>query len=283
MVQYLQLERTTVGHINTDAPVLFNVEVQKGGTHINYNNANGVITFTTVGVYYLNWFVAQQTGLATDGSNFAIRKSALDVVGSNHIKISQTSGFAIVHVTAANQTVVLVNVADAPASLSDVALVKAGLAVFGVADDGGSPSPGEPLGYLQAQVSNGPVTLHDDEMIDFNDIITRDPDDIVTQHNGNHRFILAEAGTYLVTWEIPVAATDVNAFARVSLLLDGNVHSVSFRPTALGVVSGSAMVVNTQADAELYLINSTGDEMEIDSLANVVITQISKLSMPTPV
>jgi Neuraminidase (sialidase) len=278
MVQYLQLERTTDGNINADANVVFNVELQKGGTQIDYNSGSGVITFTTVGVYYVNWFVAQQTGLATNGSNFAIKSATLEATGSNPIKISQTSGFAIIKVTAANQTAALVNVADAAAALSETALVKAGIAIFGVADSsGGSPTPGEPLGYIQAQVSNGPITLSHDEIVNFNHIITRDPNDIITQHNGNHRFILADPGTYLVSWEIPVMATEENASANVSLVLDGSVYSVSHMPLAVGMLSGSAMVVNTEPENELELINTSGDEMEIASLANIVIAQMSKL------
>ena len=281
MVQYLQLEKRSSGAVNTNDSVDFNVLVQSGGSAISYDMATRHITFHESGVYYLSWFVAQQTGLATDGSNFAIITSAQagppGITGSNHIKISQTNGFAIIKTDVPNVTAQLVNVSDASAQLSNTAHVKAGLAVFGLPSSLDSPV----LGYMQAQVSAATVTLQDGAPIYFDYLIEHDPDMIVDKNNT--QFILKNPGTYLVTWEIPVDATDTKDYADITINYNGTAHSTAHIPLPIGVLSGSAMIVNTAASGIVELFNTTGDIVRITGKANIVITQITKQGSPAPI
>ena len=135
MVSYLQLERINDDEINTNAPVVFDNVLSSNGTEISYNIATGEITFNIEGYYYVDWFVAPQFGLTTNGSNFAIVTSDNDphLTGSSHVRVSPTVGFAIINVTTPGKTIMLINTSDNSITLSQVVNAKAALAVFGVA------------------------------------------------------------------------------------------------------------------------------------------------------
>jgi len=287
MIPYLQLEmRTAATQVAPNAAVVFDTSLLNNGSDISYNNSTGVITFSMVGVYYLNWFVAQQTGLAVDGSNFAIVASDdadgfPGIRGSAHVKISQTSGFAVIDVATAGKSVRLVNKSGFGATLSQAAQVKAGLAVFALTD---SVAPSA-LGYAQAQLSESEAAnlspIADGTPVIFDEIIVADQNDIVEYDNVTGIFTLNSAGTYLVTWEIPVSATDANDYVYMSLLVDGDEYSVCHMPLPIGVLSGSAVVAieldETTTIATLQLVNSSGDLVEITDLCNMVVTQISAM------
>ena len=282
MIPYLQLERTTAGSIASGAALAFDTVLLSSGSAISYDAATptGIITFNTAGVYFINWFVAQQTGLSTDGSNFAIVTSPdnlPDLRGSSHVKISPASGFAIVNITAAGQTVTLVNKSAYGATLSSATQAKAGLAVFAVTDSGATP-PTLELGYAQTQLAAGGALLADTDPIVFDNIITQDPYNIVTYDNATGLFTLSEIGTYLVTWEVPVSATDQNDYVDITLELNGTAYSEAHMPLPIGVLSGSAMVVVIDADSTLQLVNSSGDTVQTTDLCNIVITQINQVT-----
>jgi len=275
MAQFLQLEKTDSCTINATENVLFDENpIAEGDGKIIYDGATGVITFLETGVYHFNWFVTQQNSQATNGSNFSIKTTAFDIIGSNNIKISQTSSFAIVKVTAINETARLVNVSDAAAILSNAVLVKASLAVFKFADIE-SPVPEEVKpGYFHAQVSNGPIILQDDEIIDFDNIISRDSKDIITKNLSDNGIVLAVPGIYMVSWEVPVESTNQTAFAEISLSLNGSVYSRSHMPLPVGVLSGNAIIVTNSEDEKIYLSNTSGDEVQITDKTNFVVTQL---------
>jgi len=135
MVPYLQLERTTNGVIAADGAVVFNNVLSSSGTEISYNTITGELTFGEAGYYYVDWFVATQFGLTTDGSNFAIVTSENDpaLTGSSHVRVSPTIGFAIIEVTTPGKTIQLINTSDNSLTLSAFVNTKAALVVFLVA------------------------------------------------------------------------------------------------------------------------------------------------------
>jgi len=134
MVSYLQLERTAGGTIEVQEPVVFDAVLSSGGTQIAYNTATGELSFNEAGHYYIDWFVAPQFGLPTDGSNFAIVTSDGAVLtGSSHVRVSPTVGFAIIEVTLPNTVASLINTSDSGLTLSQAVNTKAALAVFAVA------------------------------------------------------------------------------------------------------------------------------------------------------
>jgi len=138
-VTYLQLERLLpVGEVvivNANAPLVFDTIVSSNGlgTQIDYDTETGIITFNQEGYHYIDWFVAPQSGLTTDGSNWAIQTSisGLNLIGSSHTKVAITTGFAIFN-TQSGETAKLVNVSDGPIHLSQAVKSKAGLVVYGV-------------------------------------------------------------------------------------------------------------------------------------------------------
>ena len=137
-ISFIELERAeprgNVFIVPENVALIFDTVVSNEGTAISYNTTTGVITFNEAGYYYLDWFVAPQFGLTTDGSNWAIQTniSQLTFIGSSHTKVSVTTGFAIIN-AAANETAQLVNVSDGSLSLSQTVQSKAGLIAYSVA------------------------------------------------------------------------------------------------------------------------------------------------------
>jgi len=115
-----------------DGALIFDTVISSWGTRISYDMA-GTITFNESGFYYIDWYIAPQHGLTTNGSNWAIQTGdgRLSLIGSSHTKVSATTGFAIIN-AAANDTVRLVNVSDGVLHLSRAVDAKAGLIVYGI-------------------------------------------------------------------------------------------------------------------------------------------------------
>jgi len=135
---YIQLERTLFGgSVNQNEPVLFDRVVADSGD-MTYDN--GIITFLKTGTYFANWFVAQQTGLSTNGGNFAIVRSTGDkIAAGSHHKVAPTSGFGIFTVESIGETIELWNTANASAAYSETTDIAASISVFLI--EGGVPGP----------------------------------------------------------------------------------------------------------------------------------------------
>jgi len=138
-ISYIELTRLAVHGevvvVEENGALLFDVIVSTGGTQISYDKLTGAITFHEAGYYYIDWYVAPQFGLTTNGSNWAIRTGPgpgqQSLIGSSHTKVSATTGFAILNV-AADETAQLVNVSDGALYLSEAVDAKAGLIAYGI-------------------------------------------------------------------------------------------------------------------------------------------------------
>ena len=132
---HIQRESRVYGYVVPGDPMLFDNALVDGGT-IEYNSLNGAFTLRFCGDYFIQWFVATQMGLTTDGSNFAIALDGVtDIIGSDHVRISPTLGFTIVKVNGPPPTVQLVSVADGIIELSQMTLVKAGIVIFKIGEE----------------------------------------------------------------------------------------------------------------------------------------------------
>lgn len=281
MTQYIQLERTTSGIIDISSNVIFNETPLVSSTlpAIIYNAQTGVLTLPTAGLYHIEWFVSPQTSHSLDGINFALQVvdkdssdniiSTYSVTASNHLKVSQLSGFAIIEATA-HTSFSLVNTSAAGVALSDSIQIKAGLAVFSIASSSALPE----LGFIHLQSdTNNSFILDVDAPIPFDYPLSLDPYGIITQDSVT-TVNLSLAGTYLVTYEIPCYSTAESPTIEFTLLLDGAAHSSTFMPLPIGVISASSIVTTTQADTLLSIQNTTSDTVRLDARTNLVITQI---------
>ncbi|MCL2336194.1 MAG: hypothetical protein FWC60_02115 [Firmicutes bacterium] len=137
-ISYMELERLgpagNVYFVPVNGVLIFDTVVSSVGTQISYDFATGEITFSEAGYYYIDWYVAPQFSLSTDGSNWAIKTnlSQLTFIGSSHIKVGVTTGFAILQVQASEKAR-LVNVSNDAFDLSAAVKSKAGLVVYSVA------------------------------------------------------------------------------------------------------------------------------------------------------
>jgi len=135
-ISYLELEKSAAAGdlvaVNPDDPIVFDIVVSSGGSQITYDYNTGEITFHAEGFYYFDWYVAPQYGLTTNGSNWAVQTSGGQTrIGSSHIKVSSTVGFAIMRIEA-EETARLVNVSDSALTLSQAVLSQAALIVYSV-------------------------------------------------------------------------------------------------------------------------------------------------------
>ena len=276
MKSYLQRERTLTDAIPVNGNVTFDNSLSAAGS-ISYDDATGTITFGHKGVYYVSWFVAQQTGLAIDGSNFAIvREDGQEIIGSSHVKIAPSSGFAVINAEV-GYTINLVNKSTHDAALSQTVKANAGIAVFAVEEDDGEVPLSWQLGYIHAQLEAdiASAPLNNDAPVPFVTIKDHDPFGIIKLED--NQFTLEEPGAYLVTWEVPVKATEYNDFVNITLEVNGIHYSTSHMPLPIGVLSGSAMLTVGADGAEVSLINTSGDIVVISPQTNIVITQITRI------
>lgn len=256
---------------------------------------SGMVTFTQPGVFFINWFVAQQTGLSAAGSNFSLILTVdgietQSVIGSANTKISSSSGFAVLTVPKSGSTLILRNISGSKATLSEHTLVKAGMAIFSL---GGGQDEVLPLGFGHYQTNpngfgeNNNNQLATGESIPFSNTIKEDANGVVTFQasysansiNYENAFILKSTGTYHINWEIPVSATDIHDETYTQLIFNNEPYSTAYIPTPLGVVVGSAIIANNTANGIVQLkcfhTDIVGDTVIVGSNANMVITQIS--------
>ena len=244
-------------------------------------STNGVITFGQSGVFFVSWFVAQQTGLAPDGANFALTlvvdNILTEVIGSGHTKFSSLSGFAVINVPKAGCTLLLKNIASSRATLSKFTQVKAGIALFSLTPE----QEVKRLGYNHRQTLSA-IEYNTGETVKFGTSVKVDPYGIITYDEGI--FTLGKISTYLITYELPIEATDEFDEVYVELVVDGLGNSIAYAPLPIGVVAGSAVVVTEEADIEIYLRVILEGELHTDIVrianrGNIVITQIDSASV----
>ena len=156
MIQYLQLERTYDGSIASNGTVVFDAVLSGVEGLISYNTLTGKITFSADGLYYIGWFVATEFGQTTNGSNFAIVTSDGETLtGSSHVRVSSTTGFAIVEVAVPGKTARLVNTSDNDLVLSQAVNAKAALVVYAFP---------EPIDFISEDAGNA-ITLGSDNKL----------------------------------------------------------------------------------------------------------------------
>jgi hypothetical protein len=141
----LQIERLTAGNVASGTNVIFDNIVYTAG-NISYNGVTGIITFNEAGRYVLDWWVATQAALTTNGVVFALSSSQGDFLeGSSPIRVGEVIGIGIIDVISAPVTVTLDNASTGNIVYSAIVPVKATLMI--VQDDIGGPTgPTGPTG-----------------------------------------------------------------------------------------------------------------------------------------
>ena len=146
MAYFLQLElssNTNPFQIDADGIVPFTNEIENSGNQSFNWTVDGEMTILKKGTYFINWFIAQQTGLSLAGGNFALQiiqgENIHHSTGSNHLKMNTVSGFAVLNVDEKPVQFHLVNTSEFVATLSEDTQVKAAIAIFGVDEGQGPP------------------------------------------------------------------------------------------------------------------------------------------------
>jgi len=302
MIPYLQIELkndATPGVpliVTAGENVIFDHVLTTSTPPILYDSSSGIFSFKHAGVYLVNWFVAQQTGLSIDGSNFGIvinpnTMTTTQIIGSGHVKISPSSAFAIITVSdeeansVTGKQFTLKNVSTHDAALSERTAVKAGLAIFGVANDLFTCSYGNWQASGWDKITD-PYNLNHAEAIKFNQtlltpvgITATDSENGTGNRIGNDTFILEKTGVYKIAWEIPIEASYAVESVEIALELDNTtVYTKSYSPLPIGVVSGTAIIKTETINTMLKLVNyqpDDGDIIQIGNFTNLTIHQIA--------
>jgi len=152
MVCYLQCECNLETAVQSNAIINFDTTLAISRTSTETPpedfeiQPGGAIDILRAGTYTVFWYVTCATGLSTIGQSYQLKRLDYSlttpdwvyVAGtSNHIKVAQTPGFAVIEVSQAEiddygvATVALFNTADATAELTFVT-PKASLLIFGL-------------------------------------------------------------------------------------------------------------------------------------------------------
>ncbi|MCL2203852.1 MAG: hypothetical protein FWB88_07935 [Defluviitaleaceae bacterium] len=155
MVHYIQRECNVYSTFANGAIIRFDTPIALSETSAQTPSEDfvyqedGSIDILRAGTYTVFWYVASMAGQSTAGQSYLLKKMDYSlptpdwasVAGtSNHIKVSQTVGFAVIDILQdeidahARATVAVFNTADAAANLT-LFVPKAGILIFGLSAD----------------------------------------------------------------------------------------------------------------------------------------------------
>lgn len=120
----LQLEMNSGNFVESLQNVIFDTINTLNG-NIDYNSTTGIITFNEIGIYKINWWVASQSSLSTNGSVFSFVTSDDESHGNSPIKTDQINGVCLVNVTSTPMTASLINQSTQTIYYSQIVPVKA--------------------------------------------------------------------------------------------------------------------------------------------------------------
>lgn len=145
---YIQRERNADAVIAHDTIVQFDTPISLSLTETQADfryNIDGSIDILRSGVFNIQWFVAQMTGLGMGGQSFHLKKYDIDesewvpiAGGSSHIKVAQSSGFGVVDISDeeielySKATIALFNSSNATTKLTTHSIAKAGILIEGM-------------------------------------------------------------------------------------------------------------------------------------------------------
>lgn len=152
-VRALQLQLNTTLSIINQSPLIFNKTLYDNGT-ITYNSSTGELTFHSIGVYYVDWWVATASTLSTQGVSFAIKVSdGTLIIGNSPIRLAEITGNAIVDVKSVPLVIQLINDTGATVQLASNVPILANLSVI----QSDSVGPTGPTGAQGAIGYTGPT------------------------------------------------------------------------------------------------------------------------------
>ncbi len=149
----LQLQNTIDQNIIPGASVLFNEVLVDLDSNISYNPADGMITFSDEGEYYVFWFVVAKTALGILGVEFSIvtnETTPTRYTAGSGFKNGEIVGSALLSVTT-GFAITLQNESAGIASFSSDVKVNAGISVLNAS----SVSPTGPTGPTGAMGPTG--------------------------------------------------------------------------------------------------------------------------------
>jgi len=290
MIRFLQLALTpdpeTPTIIRNGSGIGFNVNqhLGSGGSALAHSPSinPSEIEIKISGTYFAVWFVSTQSGLSSTGSNWELSISTANGspypvhLSSSHVKISPTSGSAIIDLGEEQVPAILQlkNVSGSDLTLSSRNLRLASFSLFEI---DGEPAPVFKPTYFHGQVDlrQHPTdfVVFTKERIPFN--VTKKSRDISLDVTTGIGLITFEAlGVYTVHWEIPIDTTEDTHDVSLGLYVAGGEVSRSYLPFPVGIISGSAIIEVSVAGTTAELINLTPCGIRITDTANITIVQI---------
>lgn len=185
----LQLQLFLGNSVNTQDNVVFdNVMLQDGS--VDYDQSTGVVTLEETGQYLVQWWIATQTYLSTDGALFTIRTSEPNnFMGNTPIKTGVASGFIVLNAPMPNMTFSLVNATNTAVFYSPLVPVKAMLALVKIPEAPMVPAYGNLYALAPQSISllagEAEIVVLEEEAVNAN--VSYGSNSIVIQENGVYR------------------------------------------------------------------------------------------------
>lgn len=151
----LQMQNTVPRDIAPGDPVLFNEILVDSDANVEYNPADGTVTFADDGQYYVSWFVVIRTALGTSGADFSIVTNEITpkyYTAGSGFKYGEIVGSALLNVTSGFEFS-LRNESAAIVSLATTIQVNAGISILNAGETG----PQGPTGATGPQGAPGPT------------------------------------------------------------------------------------------------------------------------------
>lgn len=128
----LQMQNTVPRDIVSGDPVLFNEILVDSDANVEYNPADGTVTFADDGQYYVSWFVVIRAALGASGADFSIVTNEITpqyYTAGNGFKYGEIVGSALLNVTPGFEFS-LRNESTAIVSLSTTVQVNANISIL---------------------------------------------------------------------------------------------------------------------------------------------------------
>lgn len=127
---------------------------------------------------------------------------------------------------------------------------------------------------IQAQLQGGPFTLGDQEVVKFDTVIISTGDGI-SYSPITGEFIVSEAGTYFVSWQVSADGGEAS-YLWFALTLEGVRTSGGGSINSSAQVAGSGLTTVVTVPGIIILQNISGDTVEVDGpvQANIVIMKM---------
>lgn len=302
LAYFLHIERTLSDTIPQNANVKFDSILKESKTLQDDGNTENDFIFSQdgseigirrLGTYAIQWYLSQMTGLSTNGQVYQLQTKDENGNwiylgdGTNHLKVSASSGFGVLDVTETLLTqdedqivwIRLQNSGTDPVSLSSRHRTKGALVIYSLGDRSFQADA------IQAGISWDisdedwePTTvgkeIANDALIPFDTLLSDSYFGGIGLISPG-RFKITAPGKYKIDWELPINTVDYAGKGLIGFYIGDQLYSYSHLPLVRGIVVGTAIIdVWFDETVDIHLANLSGCTIRAARYSSLTITYL---------